>query len=98
MSNIINLTQATAETHAYQNDSQFQGLTKSCAIDKSAYDQLLAQPRVEKVRTYFSLDTNNKLSIVVVGVDAQGEHLTTGILLGNPSPCPYICPLNSPLM
>lgn len=98
MSNIINLTQAETETHAYQNDAQFQGLTKSCAIDKSAYEQLLAQPGVVEVRTYFSLDTNNKLSIVVVGVDAQGEDLTTGILLGNPSPCPYICPLNSPLM
>lgn len=98
MSNIINLTQAETETHAYQNDAQFQGLTKSCAMDKSAYEQLLAQPGVEKVRTYFSLDTNNKLSIVVVGVDAQGEDMTSGVILGDSKHCPYYCPSNSSLM
>ena len=50
-------------------------------MDKSAYEQLLAQPGVEKVRTYFSLDTNNMLSIVVVGVDAQGEDMTSGVII-----------------
>lgn len=98
MSNIIDLTQAETETHAYQNDAQFQGLTKSCAMDKSAYEQLLAQSGVEKVRTYFSLDTNNKLSIVVVGVDALGEDMTSGVILGDSEHCPYYCPSNSSLM
>ena len=67
-------------------------------MDKSAYEQLLAQPGVEKVRTYFSLDTNNKLSIVVVGVDAQGEDMTSGVILGDSKHCPYYCPSNSSLM
>jgi hypothetical protein len=41
--NIITLTQAETETHAFQNAQQFQGLTKSCAIEKAAYNQLLSQ-------------------------------------------------------
>jgi hypothetical protein len=98
MSNIINLEQAETETHAYQNNPQFQGLTKSCAIDKNAYEQLLAQPGVEKVRTYFGLDSNNQLSIVVVGVDAQGDDIIYGVILGDDEKCPYYCPINSPLM
>ena len=98
MSNIINLTQAETETHAYQNEQQFQGLTKSCAMDKSAYQQLLAQPGVEKVRTYFGLDSSNRLSIVVVGVDAQGDDITNGVILGDSKYCPNFCPSNSPLM
>lgn len=98
MSNIINLTQAETEIHAYQNDVQFQGLTKSCTVDNSAYDQLLAQPTVLKIRTYFTLDNSNKLSIVVVGVDSQGEEMTTGVILGDSKHCPYYCPPNSPLM
>lgn len=98
MSNIINLEQAETETHAYQNNPQFQGLTKSCAIDINAYEQLLAQPGVEKVRTYFGLDSNNQLSIVVVGVDAQGDDITTGLILGDSKLCPNFCPYNSPLM
>jgi sensor domain CHASE-containing protein len=98
MSNIINLTQAETETHAYQNDAQFQGLTKSCAMDKSAYEQLMAQPGVVQVRTYFSLDSNSKLGVVVVGVDAQGNDMTSGVILGDSQRCPYYCPSNSSLM
>lgn len=98
MSNIITLNQAEIETHAYQNSNQFQGLTKSCAIDASDYSQLLAQPGCVEVRTYFALNANNRLTIVVVGVDAQGEDITSGVILGDTKDCPFYCPNNSPLM
>jgi hypothetical protein len=96
--NIIPLSQASTETHAFQNSLQFQGLTKSCAIDKDAYNQLLSQPGVAEIRTYFSLNNNNTLSIVVVGVDNNGNDMTNGIILGESKHCPYYCPPNSPLM
>jgi len=96
--NIITLTQAETETHAFQNAQQFQGLTKSCAIDKTAYNQLLSQPGVAEIRTYFSLNSNNILSIVVVGVDNNGNDMTNGIMLGESKNCPYYCSPNSPLM
>jgi hypothetical protein len=97
MSNIINLSQAVSETHSYQNDPRFQGLTKSLLIDASAYNQLLSQPNIVGVRTYLAIN-NGILSIVVVGVDTLGEDCTQGLLLGNAEPCPFTCPSNSPLL
>lgn len=55
VSNIIPLSQASTETHAFQNSLQFQGLTKSCAIDKDAYNQLLSQPGVSFIFCCFWL-------------------------------------------
>lgn len=97
MSNIISLSQAVTQTHDYQNDSRFLGLTKSLLIDASAYEQLLEQPGVNGVRTYFAIQ-NGILTIVVVGVDSLGEDCTQGLILGNAEPCPFYCPTNSPLL
>lgn len=96
--NIITLNQAKTETHSFQNSEQFQGLTKSCAIHKNAYTQLLSQPGIVEIRTYFCLTSNNILSIIVVGVDINGNDMTDGIILGDSKNCPYYCPPNSPLM
>jgi hypothetical protein len=85
MSNIITLSQAETETHAYQNAIQFQGLTRACAADASAY-------------SYFALNSNNGLTIVVVGVNSLGEDMTNGIILGDTKDCPFHCHGLSPLM
>lgn len=98
MKNVIDLTKAQAETHSFQASPIFENLTKSCSIEKSAYDFLLAQPGVVEIRTYFALNTNNNLTIVVVGVNNFGEDITNGIILGDTKDCPFNCPNNSPLM
>ncbi len=98
MTNIISLTQAETETHSFQNNPNFQGLTISSAIHVNAYQELMNQPGVTMLRTYFGLDSNNKLSIIVVGVDNQGNDITTGVILGDGVRCPNFCPINSPLM
>jgi hypothetical protein len=95
---IISLSEAATMTHAYQNAPQFQGLTKSCMMDNGSYQQLMTQPGCEGVRTYFALDDTNKLTIVVVGVDANGNDMTNGIILERAHTCPINCPNNSPLM
>lgn len=98
MSNIITLSQAETETHAYQNAIQFQDLTRACAADASAYSLLLAQPGCVEVRTYFALNSNNGLTIVVVGVNSLGEDMTNGVILGDTKDCPFHCHGLSPLM
>ncbi len=95
---IISLTEATEMTHAYQNASQFQGMTISCMMDNDAYQQVMTQPGCVSLRTYFALDEFNNLTIVVVGVDSQGNDMTSGVLINRAYRCPAICPANSVLI
>jgi hypothetical protein len=44
------------------------------------------------------LNDLGKLTIVVVGVDSNGNDLANGVLLDKTDDCPSICPINSPLM
>jgi CobQ-like glutamine amidotransferase family enzyme len=84
-------------THSNQNAPQYQGNTISGMIDANAYQILLAQPSCVGVRTYFALD-QGALTIVVVGVDNNGNDMTEGIILDGALGCPPNCPTNSPLM
>lgn len=94
----ISLQEAETMTHAYQEAPEFQGLTIAGCMDKEAYQDLMNQPGCVSVRTYFALDENSILTIVVVGVDANGEDMTSGILLERAQPCPHHCPKNSSLI
>jgi len=94
---IINLNDAVELTHAFQNAPQYQGNTVACMINAAAYQQLLAQPGCVNVRTYFALDQGT-LTIVVVGVDTDGNDITSGVLLDITILCPSDCPVDSPLM
>jgi hypothetical protein len=94
----VSLDQAKEMTHAYQNAPNFQGLTVSGMIDKDSYLQVVNQPNCVNVRTYFALNSDMKLTIVVVGVDANGEDITDGVLLNKALLCPENCPQISPLL
>ncbi len=97
-SHLISLTEAAEMTHAFQNATQFQGLTVACMMDNNAYEQVMNQPDCAGVRTYFALDELNNLTIVVVGVDAQGNDISTGPIMERAYRCPILCHNNSPLM
>ncbi len=95
---IISLAEAATMTHAFQDATQFQGMTVACLLDNNAYQQVMTQPGCTGVRTYFALDDTNKLTIVVVGVDSLGNDITSGIILDRAYMCPAMCPINSDLM
>jgi hypothetical protein len=95
---LISLAEAAVMTHAYQNATQFQGMTVACMMDNNAYQQVMTQPGCNGVRTYFALDDLNNLTIVVVGVDAQGNDISSGIIMERSYRCPILCHHNSPLM
>lgn len=94
---IISLNTAITLTHAFQNAIQYQGNTVACMIDANAYQQLLEQPGCVNVRTYFALN-QTILTIVVVGVDNNGNDMTNGIILDMSLHCPVNCHNQSPLM
>jgi len=95
---VIDLNEAIEMTHSFQMSDLAIDQTVSCLIDKSAYELLMNQSECASVRTYFSLNSSNKLTIVVVGVDANGNDLTAGIILNRGFNCPTRCPINSELM
>lgn len=94
----ISLQEAKEMTHAYQNEPTFQGLTVSCKIGKEAYQELMNQDGCAGVRTYFAKNESGKLTIVVVGVDDNGNDMTDGVLLNRALLCPNACPTNSSLI
>lgn len=101
MSNIheITLAQAVAMTHAYSSSTQFQGLTRSVYFDQSVFVDLLSQPDCVGIRSYFSLDEQGNLTLVLVGSDINGDDITSGFIMDKAQRCPpNNCSLNSPLM
>jgi hypothetical protein len=50
------------------------------------------------IRTYFALNDDDKLTIVVVGVDASGADMMDGVLLNRALNCPTTCFINPELM
>jgi hypothetical protein len=95
---VISLAEAKTMTHAYQSAQQFQGLTVASMIDKEAYQLVMDQPGCVNIRTYFGLNSQSTLTIVVVGVDDNGNDMTQGVLLDMANNCPVYCPTNSELI
>jgi hypothetical protein len=95
---IITLEEAETMTHAYQNATQFQGLTVACKIENFNLDLVTNQTGCVSTRFYFALNTENQLTLVIVGVDAIGHDMTDGIILERLYGCPLDCHFNSPLM
>jgi hypothetical protein len=55
------------------------------------------QDESEGMRMYYALDDNGKLTLVLVGVDSQGDDLYNGNLMEFGGLCPPDCPVENPL-
>ena len=79
-------------------------------FNKEMVMQLLLQPTCESIRIYYSMDAKLKLHAILVGVDATGADILTGlstpltkkngeiaVLLEEATRCPHDCPPQSPL-
>jgi len=67
------------------------------AFNREAYDAILRQDGCAGVRTYLARRDDNALTLVLVGVDAQGNDMTSGELMQEPDICPPACPADSAL-
>jgi hypothetical protein len=66
-------------------------------ISRNAFEKILAQPGVVGIRYYYAQMDDGTPTLVLVGVDAKGQDVQTGILLGRIIPCPPFCPDGSEL-
>jgi hypothetical protein len=64
----------------------------SGAFNAKDVAELLAQPGCVGLRYYKARNRAGDDSMVLVGVDADGNDMTAGVLLNGPFPCPPYCP------
>jgi hypothetical protein len=64
---------------------------------REAYDALLKQEGCRGIRIYYGRSVEGEMSLVMVGVDADGNDMTSGEIMEESYPCPPICGAASPL-
>lgn len=70
---------------------------KAIGFDREALDRILKQESCVAVRCYYALKADTGWTLVLVGVDAQGQDLVHGEIAEEGYPCPPDCDERSPL-
>ncbi|MFA9219999.1 MAG: hypothetical protein ACEQSL_02310 [Sediminibacterium sp.] len=67
------------------------GDTIALAVGKNLLNSILQQTGCMGIRMYFALDEDGNKQLVLVGVDANGDDMTAGVIVDKLSPCPKTC-------
>jgi hypothetical protein len=97
MDNQITLNEASLLTSKYRNNHAGGDYIKGECFTASDLQQVLSQSGCESIRIYYGADETGKGSLVITGVDENGNNLFQGILLGNAHRCPAECSSANPL-
>jgi hypothetical protein len=87
----ITLAEAKAMTKKHRDDSPGGGVERAHMFPRDVFEALLANPKVRGVRLYHGKGTGGENSLVVVGVDADGNDLLDGDIIDRGFPCPPFC-------
>jgi hypothetical protein len=72
--------------------------SKSAAMfTRVPLDRILAQKGCTGVRMYYGLNPDGSRTLIMVGVDEQGNDLDEGIIADRTFPCPPYCTMDSAL-
>lgn len=82
----IPLTEAAEQTRRRAG-----GKNKGGMFLRKELDELLAQPGCSGLRFYHGQDTDGADTLVLVGVDQEGNDMVSGVLLDGHFPCPPFC-------
>ena len=86
----ISLPDAAAQTRAFRRGKPSK-LGDSVAFNADPVKSILSQPGCVGIRCYRALAKDGSDTLVLVGVDANGDDMTAGILVNNALPCPPFC-------
>lgn len=93
----ISLNEAATMTANYRSANP--NATRGHFMGSTILNSILAQSGCKGIRTYYGIDSSGQKQLVMVGVDANGDDMTSGIIadrgLGCPSACSSSNPLNS---
>lgn len=93
---VITLAEAITYVTAYR--LRYPNEAKGFFVGSEKLDLIMNQPNCIGVRIYNGYDdTAEIMNQVLVGVNADGEDISSGIILEKLAPCPKICSPNSPL-
>jgi len=76
----ISLTTASQYTKNYRDAHPSTGLVLGFAIGKKIYHDIINQEGCVFIRTYKAINEDGEEEIVVVGVDINGDDMTSGII------------------
>ena len=86
----ISRADAAALTRRYReaagNDAQ-----RAVLFPRDVYERILAQPGCQGIRAYNGRGEKGEQHTVLVGVDADGNDMTSGVLSQYGIPCPPYC-------
>lgn len=84
----ISLTTGAQYTAAYR--TAHPTWTKGHLFGKNILNNILGQSGCMGIRMYYGLDGNGTQQLVLVGVDASGNDMTTGIIGDKSDACPTV--------
>ncbi|WP_417368232.1 hypothetical protein [Flavobacterium beibuense] len=92
----IDLTEAKEMTNSYQ--AAFPNEPKCFFLGSEKLQSVIDQDGCIGLRMYRAFDVvRNEQNVVIVGVDANGNDMTSGLLLDRSEICPNSCDPTSPL-
>jgi hypothetical protein len=91
----ISLNEAATMTSAYRSANP--NATRGHFMGSTILNSILAQSGCKGIRTYYGIDSSGQKQLVLVGVDANGDDMTSGIIADRAVPCPQLCSVANPL-
>lgn len=86
----VTLSDASRWTANYRNTIQ-PGDTIAFATGKEKLIELLTQDECLGARIYYGIGDDGEKNLVIVGVDANGDDIETGLIMEHLFPCPRLC-------
>lgn len=93
----ISLVDAKRYIQNYRNNPTPDPSIKGGVFNREIFDTILIQPGCTGIRYYYAKMDDGTPTIVVVGVDANGNDMEGGIIGEFTTPCPPYCDGNSTL-
>jgi hypothetical protein len=87
---VITLAEGSKMTAAYRATIST-GDTIALAVGKNLVNSILGQTGCMGIRMYFALDKDGNNQLVLVGVDANGDDMTAGVIVDKAYACPPYC-------
>jgi len=87
---VVTLEEAQVYTKRY-NSTIAEDDIKAVSFGKENLENILIQNECIGVRFYYAKTEEDKLTLVAVGYNADGDDLSEGIILERGAPCPPYC-------